>query len=63
MGKQWIEYVKIHIEHENIELQGKEWAPKLILALWDRMLRLWQYQNNALQEDESTQVAHIKVEA
>jgi hypothetical protein len=23
MGKQWIEYVKIHIEHENIKLQAK----------------------------------------
>jgi hypothetical protein len=27
------------------------------------MLRLWQYQNNALQEDDSTRVAQFKVEA
>jgi hypothetical protein len=37
MGKQWIEYVKKHLEHENIKLQAKEWAPKMILALWDNM--------------------------
>jgi hypothetical protein len=63
MGKQWIECVKIHIEHENIKLQAKEWAPKIILALWDHMLRLCQYRNNALHEDDSTRMAQFKVEA
>jgi hypothetical protein len=63
MGKQWIENVKQHIEHENIKLQAKEWAPKMILALWDHMLRLWKYQKDALHEDHSKQVAHFKVEA
>jgi hypothetical protein len=62
MGKQLIEYVEIHIEHENIKLQAKEWAPKMILTLWDHMLRLWQYRNNALHEDDSTRVAQFKVE-
>jgi hypothetical protein len=33
MGKQWIEYVNKHLEHENIKLQAKEWAPEIILAL------------------------------
>jgi hypothetical protein len=63
MRKQWIEYVKIYIDHENIKLQAKEWAPKMILALWDHMLRLWQYRNNALHEDDCTPVAQFKVEA
>jgi hypothetical protein len=63
MGRQWIEYVKQHIEHDNIKLQAKEWAPKMILALWDHMLRLRQYQNNALHEDDSKIVAQFKVEA
>jgi hypothetical protein len=38
MGKQWIEYVNIHIEHKNIKLQAKEWAPKMILSLWDLLI-------------------------
>jgi hypothetical protein len=63
MGRQWIEYVKQHIEHENIKLQAKEWAPKMILAPWDHMLRLWQYRNDALHEDDSKRVAQFKVEA
>jgi hypothetical protein len=29
MGKQCIEYLKQHKEHENIKLQAKEWAPKI----------------------------------
>jgi hypothetical protein len=63
MGKQWIEYVKKHLDHKNIKLQAKEWAPKMILALWDQILRLWQYRNNALHEDNSTRVAQFKIEA
>jgi hypothetical protein len=35
----------------------------MILALWDHMLRLWQYRNNALHEDDSTRVAQFKKEA
>jgi hypothetical protein len=35
----------------------------MILTLWDHMLRLWQYYNNALHEDDSTRVAQFKVEA
>jgi hypothetical protein len=63
MVKQWREYVKIHLEQENTKLQAKEWAPKMILALWDHMLQLWQYRNNALHEDDSTRVAQFKVES
>jgi hypothetical protein len=63
MGKKWKEYVKKHLKHEHIKLQAKEWAPRKILALWDHMLRLWQYRNNALHEDDSTRVAQFKIEA
>jgi hypothetical protein len=35
----------------------------MILALCDHMLRLWQYRNNALHEDNSTRVAQFKIEA
>jgi hypothetical protein len=38
MGRQWIKYVKQHIQNDNIKLQTKEWAPKMILTLWDHML-------------------------
>jgi hypothetical protein len=63
MGRQWIAYVKQHIEHESIKLQTKEWAPKMILAPWDHMLRIWQYWNDALHKDDSKRVAHFRVEA
>jgi hypothetical protein len=55
--------MKQHIEHEDIKLQAKESAPKMILALWDHMLRIWQYRNDALQEDNSKRVAQFKLEA
>jgi hypothetical protein len=61
MGKTYIEYVKIHIEHKNIKLQAKEWAPKIYSPYG--ITCLWQYQNNALHEDDSTRVAQFKVEA
>jgi predicted nucleic acid-binding Zn-ribbon protein len=35
----------------------------MILALWDHMLRLWQYRNNDFHEDGSTRVAQFKIEA
>jgi hypothetical protein len=40
MGKKWIEYVKQHIQNKNIKLKASDWAPKMIQALWDHMLRL-----------------------
>jgi hypothetical protein len=63
MGRQWIEYVKQHIENENIQLKATEWAPNMIQALWDHMLRLWQYRNEALHENHMNKAAQFKVEA
>jgi hypothetical protein len=55
--------VKLHTRNENIKLQAKEWAPKMMLALWDHMLRLWKYWNDALYEENSKRVAQFKAEA
>jgi hypothetical protein len=63
MGRQWIDYVKQHIQNENIKLQAKEWTSKMIHTLWDHMLQLWQYRNDALHEDDTKRVAQFKVEA
>jgi hypothetical protein len=63
MGRQWIEYVKQHIHNENIKLKASDWAPKMIQALWDHMLRLWQYRNDELHENNKKKVAQFKVEA
>jgi hypothetical protein len=63
MGRQWIKYVKPHIQNENIKLKASDWAPKMIQALWDHMLRLWQYRNNALHKNDTKKVALFKVEA
>jgi hypothetical protein len=35
----------------------------MILALWDNMLRLWKYQNDALNKDDNKRVAQFKIEA
>jgi hypothetical protein len=35
----------------------------MIQALWYHMLRLWQYRNNALHENNTYKVAQFKVEA
>jgi hypothetical protein len=52
-----------HIHNGNIKRQAQEWAPKMILTLWDHMLRLWQYRNGTLHKDDSKRVAQFKVEA
>jgi hypothetical protein len=51
-----------HTEREH-QTAGKRVRTKMILALWDHMLRLWQYRNEALQEDNSKRVAQFKVKA
>jgi hypothetical protein len=63
MVRQWIEYVKQHIQNENIKLKASAWAPKIIQALWDHMLRLWKYRNGALHEKDTKKVAQFKVES
>jgi hypothetical protein len=63
MGRQWIEYVKQHIHNDNIKLKASDWAPKMIQTLWDHMLRLWQYRNDALHENDMKKVAQFKVDA
>jgi hypothetical protein len=55
LGRQWIEYVKQHIHIENIKLKATDWLPKMIQALWDHMLQLWQCQNDALHENDMIQ--------
>jgi hypothetical protein len=62
MGRQLIEYVKQHIQNENIKLKASDWAPKMIQALWDHMLRLWKYRNNALHENDTKKVAQTSMD-
>jgi hypothetical protein len=63
LGGEWIEYVKRHIHIKNIKLKASDWAPKMIQALWYHMLRLWQYRNDALNENDTKKVAQFKVES
>jgi hypothetical protein len=63
MERQCIEYVKEHIDNENIKLKASDWAPKMIQALWDHMLRLWKYREDALHKNDTKKVAQFKVEA
>jgi hypothetical protein len=63
LGRQWIEYVSQHIHNENIKLKASEWAPKMIRALWDQMLRMWQYPNDAIHENDTKKVTQFKAEA
>jgi hypothetical protein len=50
--------VKEHIQNDNIKLKASDWSPNTTQALWDHMLRLWKYRNDALHE-----VAQFQVEA
>jgi hypothetical protein len=59
MGREWIEYVKKHIHNENIKLKASDWAPKMIQALWDYMLRLWKYRNDALHENDTKKIGAV----
>jgi hypothetical protein len=63
MGRQWSEYIKQHIQKENVKLKASDWTPKMIQALWDHMLRLWQHRNDALHKNDTKKVAQFKVEA
>jgi uncharacterized protein with von Willebrand factor type A (vWA) domain len=55
--------VKQHIQNDNIKLKAWDWAPKMIQALWDNVLWLWQYRNDALHENDMNKVDQFKVEA
>jgi uncharacterized protein (DUF3084 family) len=63
MGRQWIEYVKQHIQIKKIKLKASDWSPKMIQALWDHMLRMWQYRNDGLHKNDTKKVAQFKLEA
>jgi hypothetical protein len=63
LGRQWIEYVKKRIHSKNLKLKASDWAPKMIQAIWDQMLRLWQYRNDALHESDTKKVVQFQVEA
>jgi hypothetical protein len=55
--------VNKHIRNDTIKLKATDWAPTMIQALWGTMLHLWQYRNEALQENDMKKVAQFKVEA
>jgi hypothetical protein len=63
MGRQWIEYVRQHIHNKNIKLKSSYWASKMTQDLWYHILRLWQYRNDTLHENDTKKVAQFKVEA
>jgi hypothetical protein len=54
------EYMKQHIHNKNIKLKTSDWAPKLIQALWDHMLRLWKYRNDALHKNDMKEWCSLK---
>jgi hypothetical protein len=60
---QWETYITFHISQKQIGLPAKEWAAKLITALWDHLYRIWTFSNGVLHENNQGQIARYKVEA
>jgi hypothetical protein len=59
----WCTYIKQHIASRNIKKDYQDWATKPILALWDRIYRVWTFQNTVHHEDNQGRVARYKEEA
>jgi hypothetical protein len=60
---QWETYIAFHIRQNQIGLPAKEWAAKLIIALWDHLHRIWTFRNGVFHEDNQGRIARYKVEA
>jgi hypothetical protein len=61
--RQWETNMAFHIRQKQIGLPEKEWAVKLIIALWDHLHRIWTFRNGVLHENNQGHIAHCKVEA
>jgi hypothetical protein len=61
--RQWGTYIAFHIRHKHIRLPAKEWAVKLIIALWDHLHRIWTFRNGVLYENNQGHIVRYKVEA
>jgi hypothetical protein len=61
--RQWETYIAFHIRQKQIGLPAKEWAAKLIIALWDHLHRIWTFRNGVLHENKQGHIARYKVEA
>jgi hypothetical protein len=60
---QWETYIAFHIRKKQIGLPEKEWAAKLIIALWDHLHRIWTFRNGVLHENNQGCIARYKEEA
>jgi hypothetical protein len=56
-------YIASHTRQNQIGLPAKEWAAKLIIALWDHLHWIWTFMNGVLHEDNQGRIARYKVEA
>jgi hypothetical protein len=63
IATQWKVYIAQHMNAKGIKLKMKEWAPKLINALWDHTTRLWHFRNDAVHSRDTNQVAQFKIDA
>jgi hypothetical protein len=60
---QWETYIASHIRQNQIGLPSKEWAAKLIIALWGHLHRIWTFRNGFLHEDNQGCISRYRVEA
>jgi hypothetical protein len=61
--RQWETYIAFHIRQKQIGLPAKEWAAKLIIALWDHLHQTWTFRIGVLPENNQGRIARYKVEA
>jgi hypothetical protein len=55
--RQWEKYISFHIMQKHIAPPAKEWAVKLIIALWDHLHWIWTFRNGVLHENNQGRIA------
>jgi hypothetical protein len=58
----WQSYVTAHIRAKHLEVNASEWSSKFVLALWNNLLRLWQFRNDIFHADNNTKIKQCKME-
>jgi hypothetical protein len=62
MSHKWQQFATAHIRSKKLDLRAQEWGPKLITALWDHSIRIFNFRNEAFHGDANTQVKRYKLE-
>jgi hypothetical protein len=51
LSTRWHDYVASHLKLQKSRLKADEWAAKFVSALWEQILCIWKYRNDAFHAD------------